>query len=406
MSETERLYYGQRSLLEHRARVLSVSGSGGFTDLVLDSTIFYPEGGGQPWDLGTIEGLPLVSVTEESGRILHRLAGALELKTGDQVSLVLDAKRRRDHSQQHSGQHLLSAILERRFGVHTLSFHLGSAASTIDVSCPDPDSGVFAEAEATADAFIATDRPFRVHLCPPEDSSRFDLRKQPPQGEAELRIVEIDAYDWVPCCGTHVSSCSELRTLKILSTERYKGNTRLYFVAGDRAVTELGTRFTLLKTAAGLLGCSAQEVPARAEALADGIKLKKSELEGLVRDRARLEVELALASPAAVSAEMRCLRFSYDDREAEASFETAKAAAARGFPSVVVSTKDRTVGVLVTQAMAASQSLPALGAALKPLLAASGARGGGGPYSFRASFPSAQDAEAFADGAAALFERK
>ena len=405
LGETERLYYERDCPPESEALILHVRNLDGHTDLVLDTTIFYPEGGGQPWDSGSIAGLPLTSVSEEGGRIFHRVEGVPGLKAGEQVHLILDTERRRDHSQQHSAQHLLSAILERKYGIHTLSFHLGASASTIDVSCPDPASPMFGAIEAEAESFIAAGRPFRLHICPPGDPDAFDLRKRPPAGEDELRIVEIDGYDWVPCCGTHVASCAELRILKILSTERYKGNTRLSFVAGGRAVRELGERFSSLKTIAGLLGSSTGEAAARVEGLVTGQKQRESELESLVRGRASLEVDLALSIPAAAEATPRVLNFSYDDRDAGAAFETAKAGAARDVAIIVLSRSDRTVGVLVPQSIAASRSLPSLGTTLRPLLDAfQGARGGGGALSFRANFASIGDAEAFAAATASRLE--
>jgi alanyl-tRNA synthetase len=405
LGETERLYYNKDCPSQSFALVLWIESSGPTTDLILDSTIFYPEGGGQPWDLGSIDGIPLISVTEKEGRVLHRLDGRTELKVGDRVSLLLDSRRRRDHSQQHSAQHLMSAILERAHGIHTLSFHLGAAASTIDISCPEPDSPIFEEVEALAESFIAEDRSFRIHTCPPEDLTDFDLRKKPPAGEAELRIVEIDGYDWVPCCGTHVSSCAELRLVKILSTEKYKGNTRLSFVAGDRAVAELGSRFSSLKAIAGLVGSSAAEAPGRVETLIKASRIRESELENLVRDRARLEVDAALARSAANPAMPRVLSFSYDDRSAEAAFETAKSGVARNLPVVVLSKQERTVAVLLPQRLSASEAAPTLASSLKPLLGAfPGAKGGGGPYSFRASFASVEDAEAFAAASIAKLE--
>ena len=405
MGETERLYYERDCPSESEALILHVRNLDGRTDIVLDTTIFYPEGGGQPWDSGSIAGLPLTSVSEEGGRIFHRVEGVPGLKAGGRVHLILDTERRRDHSQQHSAQHLLSAILERKYGMHTLSFHLGASASTIDVSCPDPASPIFGAIEAEAESFIAAGRPFRLHICPPADPDAFDLRKRPPAGEDELRIVEIDGYDWVPCCGTHVASCADLRILKILSTERYKGNTRLSFVAGGRAVRELGERFSSLKTIAGLLGSSTGEASARVEGLVSGQKQRESELESLVRDRARLEVDLALSIPAEARATVRVLNFSYDDRDAGAAFETAKAGAARDVAIIVLSRSDRTVGVLVPQSIAASRSFPSLGTTLRPLLDAfQGARGGGGALSFRANFASIGDAEAFAAATASRLE--
>lgn len=415
MRETRRLYYEDPALSRAEAVVIEARPGPDWVELALDSTIFYPEGGGQPCDLGTIAGLKLDSVREEDGRIFHRLPEGAAFRPGERVVLVLDRGRRRDHTQQHSGQHLLSAVLEREFGVHTISFHLGAEASTIDVGLREADQGTLDRLEALAEDFIERGHPFRVHVCPPEDLSSFALRRKPPQGEEEIRVVEIEGYDWVACCGTHVSSCAELRTLKLLSAERYKGNTRLSFVAGDRAVSLLRSRTEALKRAAGLLGCSPEDVPEKIRALDAGASATKAELGSLLRSRAALELRLALdarrgtspVSAASVEGGPRatdCLSFAYDDRTAEAGFETAKAAAAQGLPAVVLTRKDRTVSAIVPAPPKASGQEP-LGRRLGALLPGQGAKGGGGPSNFRASFDHLSDAESFAAAAVKTLSR-
>lgn len=404
MPDTTRLYYEDPSMLGCDALVIDVRDSGSGADIVLDRTAFYPEGGGQPCDLGSLGGLPLLKVFEEDSLVIHRVEGRPSFSAGDRVAMEVDARRRRDHSQQHSGQHLLSAVLEREHGIHTLGFHLGTAYCTIDVSRERMDASLIEELESKADAFIARDCHYRVHVCPPEDPSSFPLRKKLPQGEDLIRIVEIEAYDWVACCGTHVESASELRALTILYTERYKGNSRIYFMAGDRAVALLRRHHSLLRESALALGTSEEETPGRISSLL----LRGGTLEGeraaLMEERAGMEIELALAASRAEAGTIPAewpLRFSYRDRSAEAAFETAKAGASRGLAVVAVSIPDRTV-CLMTPAAAAKQGSIALGTLLKPLLQEKGGKGGGGPNSFRAVFETAQAAEDFAAAAGAL----
>jgi Ser-tRNA(Ala) deacylase AlaX len=384
-------------------------------------------------------GLPVLDVVEVGRAIVHRVEGVPAFAPGDTVAMAVDGTRRRDHSQQHSGQHLLSAILERNYGVHTIGFHLGTTYSTIDVSCAAMNEKMIGEIEKAAEDFIAKDHPYTIHVCPPEDPNSFPLRKKLPIGEDIIRIVEIGGYDWVACCGTHVSSAGELRMFKILSTEKYKGNTRIFFAAGGRAVALMAARYGLLAEIAAGLGTSAEEVPARVSALSARSVTLEAERDALLRERAGLEIDLALGGPAvgsspapsapgtlspAPDAGLRTpLVFSYSDRGADAAFETAKAGAACGVAVVAISIPDRTVCVTAPAAARATAAAPkppaatsaapaqsaagtpkplVLGPVLTPLLQQFGGRGGGGANSFRAVFESADKAKAFASAAASL----
>ena len=422
MSETSKLYYDDPSAMASEGKIIALRESGSNTDVILDRTVFFPEGGGQPCDLGTLGGVPVLKVMEEGLAIVHTVQGHPSLAAGDTISMSIDAARRRDHSQQHSGQHLLSAVLERKFGIHTVGFHLGATYCTIDVTCAGMDSTMIADIESTAETFIVEDHPFSIHICPPENPEAFPIRKNLPSGEAIIRIVEIAEYDWVACCGTHVASAGELRVLKILLTEKYKGNTRIYFVAGDRAIRLLTAHYRLIKDVAEELGAAVEAVPSRVSALLQRSGVLEAENAGLTRERASLEIERALggnepvssqASAAPMALKRAFLRFTYTDRSAEAAFETAKAGAARGVAVVAVSVPDRVVCAMAPASSSTKAADPggaqgttsrsiALGAALKPLLQRFGGKGGGSANNFRAAFETAENAEAFASEVASL----
>jgi len=425
MFETRKLYYDEPSALATEATILEVRASGANTDIILDRTVCYPEGGGQPCDLGTIRGISIVNAVEEGLAIVHTVEGHPDFAPGETVAVMIDAARRNDHSQQHSGQHLVSAILERKYGIHTVGFHLGSAYSTIDVTCEAMDATMIADIEAIAEGFIAEAHPFAIHVCPPEDPESFPLRKKLPEGEAIIRVVEIEGYDWVACCGTHVSSAAALRVLKILSAEKYKGNTRIYFVAGDRGIRLLKAHHAILKDIAAGLGTAAEEASSRVSTLLRRNGAMEVENASLLRERARLEIEFALQGRAVESASapgspaaayLRPLLFTYADRSADAAFETAKAGAAHGVAVVAVSVPERAVCVMApaskpagAAAQGGAQDLAgevfrpiALGAALKPSLQRFGGKGGGGASNFRAVFETAEAAEAFASEAVKL----
>ena len=143
----------------------------------------------------------------------------------------------RDFIVQHSAQHLLSGILLRLTGCYTVSMRLGDETSTIDLDCPELSPETLSAAEDEAAAAIEKDCPYIVHLCPPEDILSFPLRKIPPRGEEVIRVIEIQGYDFSPCCGTHCKSAGQIAMLRVLDAEKYKGMTRIYFIAGRRVLT-------------------------------------------------------------------------------------------------------------------------------------------------------------------------
>jgi alanyl-tRNA synthetase len=273
--QTERIYYKFASAAPLEAEILELRPSGdGNTQILLDKTIFYPEGGGQPCDRGTINGIPLLGVREKDGEILHLVSPeeAGKLRQGP-VELVLDTRRRRDLTTLHTGQHLLSGIIFRMTGAETVSLHMGDETCTIDVDTRlNSSSGaitindeiLIGIEEAVADA-IEENHPVTIHLCPPEDISSFPLRKLPPQKEEVIHVVEIKGYDCmrrvhtvgmypetntlpkqptlglvdcVACCGTHLKSTAEIGMLRIFGAEKYKGMTRITFIAGHRLLRD------------------------------------------------------------------------------------------------------------------------------------------------------------------------
>ncbi len=434
---TERLYYTHPEVSRTKARVLdirkvdSVAGvtdvadfadvAAGFDEVVLDRTIFFPGGGGQPCDLGSLAGFKLVEVKEDAqGNVVHVVRavsgssdvdGSSRLKVGDEVELVLDVARRRDHTQQHSGQHLLSAVLEHECGIHTISFHLGTEYTTIDVTGQLLEKAEIQKVETCVNAWIGDARSIITHVCPPEDLVRFKVRRDLPQGQEIIRIVEIDGYDWVACCGTHARSTAKLRAFKILSCEKYKGGTRIYFVAGDRAVALLSRYFDLAKDAAALLGGSVEALVERVSALNANVQTLELERNGLVKERAKFEVDAAMDGSVAgpdgsvmgqgecfvlpassmFSEGARLIVFKYANRSAAAALESVKAGANRGAVTVALVEPEHTVLFMAPKLAGA----PNLASALKAKMSQYGGSGGGQAGSFRAVFPDEKHALSF-----------
>ena len=238
---TEKAYYVYASPAPYAAEIRELSaGTGGAIKVILDKTIFYPEGGGQSGDRGTINGVPLLDVLEEDGEIIHLFSAehAEKLKPGP-ATLVLDSRRRHDFTQLHTGQHLLSGIILRKLGAPTVSLHLGEDICTIDVDIQTElnEELLIEIEEAVADA-IEENHPVITHLCPPEDISSFSLRKVPPIGEEVIRVVEVEGFDTIACCGTHLKSTAEIGMLRVLNAEKYKGKARIAFLAGRRVLRD------------------------------------------------------------------------------------------------------------------------------------------------------------------------
>src|SRR6185295_18188337 len=226
---TERLYYQDCYLREFAARVVEIADGG--RRVYLDRTAFYPTSGGQPFDLGTLAGIAVREVIDEEDRIGHVLDAPLGAAT--EVTGAIDWDRRYDHMQQHTGQHLLSAVLEELFAIRTVSFHLGSEVSTIDVEAPALTAKQLERAEDRCAEIIAEARPVQITF---EDaSSDLELRKASTR-TGTLRIVSIGGVDRSACGGTHVRTAAEIGMVLTGKLEKIRGITRVEFVCGKRAL--------------------------------------------------------------------------------------------------------------------------------------------------------------------------
>lgn len=235
----------------------------------LSDTAFYPTGGGQPCDLGVLDGCPVVDVTHEGDEapILHCVRSARPLS--GTVTGQIDAARRRDHTQQHSGQHLISHVLYERFGAYSLGLHVGREDSYVDLV----DDGSFRltreicdDMEREINEWIARDEPVRCFFPTEQELANLPLRKKPDPHEA-LRIVCIGKKEAVACCGTHVTSTAQVQMVHILSWQQSHGNLRVFFVAGLRAVQYAALRIAQADAAAKLFSCNVAELTAAVERL-------------------------------------------------------------------------------------------------------------------------------------------
>jgi alanyl-tRNA synthetase len=293
---TERLYYTDAYLPEFSARVVDVADDG--KRIYLDRTALYPTSGGQLHDIGTLAGQPVIDVVDEGDRVAHLLAAAAAVDIGREVNGKVDWTRRFDHMQQHTGQHLLSAVFEDLFGAKTVSVHFGDATSTLDLETDSMSPQSLERAERRANLVIAENRPVSVTF---EDAATANGLRKASDRTGTLRIVTIADLDRSACGGTHVRATGEIGGLLIRGTERTKKAIRVEFVCGLRAVERARADFQALTAMATSLSTSidsvAPLVASQAAQLKDAVKAQRN-LEKLIGAyQARSLYEQTLAGP-------------------------------------------------------------------------------------------------------------
>jgi alanyl-tRNA synthetase len=232
---TERLYYDDATLITFEARVVEGRNTEGGPAVRLDRTAFYPTSGGQPYDTGSLGGIPVRDVwDDESGTVWHLLDA---MPATDNVSGAIDWSRRFDHMQQHTGQHLLSAAFVEVFGANTIGFHLGAESSTIDLDIPNLSWEAAFRVEDEVNRVVWENRAVTIHSVTRDELGDIPLRK-PPQVTGTIRIIWVEGYDASACGGTHVRNTGEIGLIKITGIERYKGGVRVAFLCGERALRD------------------------------------------------------------------------------------------------------------------------------------------------------------------------
>ena len=381
---TERLYYNDCYLREFQARVIEIADNG--RRVLLDRTAFYPTSGGQPFDLGELGGAAVVEVVEEEDRLVHVLDAPISV--GD-VAAKVDWTRRFDHMQQHTGQHLLSAVFEELFGIGTVSFHMGSAVSTIDVSAAALELKQIERVEERCAEIVAEARPVLITF---EDASAdLGLRKAS-ERTGTLRIVSIEGLDRSACGGTHVRSTSEIGAIQIRKLEKIRGTTRVEFVCGLRALRAARSDFRLLSEISRTLSTPFEDIPALITAQIE--KAKTLEKTGL-----RLSTELAKRE----GGELHAATAPGDDGirrvTQHGSIDDAVRARAQAFiaggKAVFLAVSDDPPSVLLA---ASADSGVHAGNQIKEAVSAAGGRGGGNQAIAQGSVPAA----ALSDVVAAL----
>jgi len=369
---TTRLYYTDPVLLDFTGVVTDVLEAGERTAVVLDQTAFYPTSGGQPFDTGRLGDVRVEDVIDlEDGRIAHVVAGPLAV--GARVDGRIDGPRRFDHMQQHTGQHVLSAAFGREHHARTVSFHLGSDTSTIDLAAPLSAERVSA-AEQEANRIVWDDRPVRVRFVSEAEAASLPLRKEPARG-GTLRLVEVDGFDLSACGGTHVVSTGRIGIIAVTGFERFKGGTRLAFLCGGRALARFRQQRDVIASAVGRLSVVPGELPGAIERLQEDIRDQKHVARGLQQRLVRHEAD-AYAQRASDVAGLRLIAERVEGWDAQGLKALAAEIAARPRHAAVLLSDD--APPLIVIARAADLEVDA-GVTLKRLTAAFGGKGGGRP---------------------------
>jgi alanyl-tRNA synthetase len=279
---TERLYYDDPYKREFDATVVSVEAHAAAENgaalraVRLDRTSFYPTTGGQPFDTGTLGLSRVVDVIDdESGDVVHVVDGPVP-EVGDAVRGVVDWPRRFDHMQQHTGQHVLSAAFVRRFGVKTVSFHLGADVSTIDLA-RELTTKEIAAAEDEANRVVWEDRPVTIRYATAEEAAALPLRKDPVR-TGTLRLIDVEGFDLSACGGTHVSRTGAIGVIAVTAWERFKGGHRLEFACGGRVLARFRTLRDVTSAAVRALSVLPADVASGIERVQAELKEQKRAL--------------------------------------------------------------------------------------------------------------------------------
>ncbi|MGI4827337.1 MAG: alanyl-tRNA editing protein [Janthinobacterium lividum] len=393
-SVAERLYYDSAEL-EFSARVTDIrlvaterneaGEPAQHWQVALDRTAFYPESGGQPWDMGVLiatarSGATLEVAVErveedEAGEVWHFVRKPLP--QGTEIVGRIDAQRRRDHMQQHSGQHLLSAVFVSQIGARTVSFHLGAETSTIDIVLPEGVEALnpsqIEAAEIEVNRLISDDRPLTPRWHTREETESMlrsgQLRKLP-ERSGPMRVVEMQGVEFNACGGTHVPSTGAIGGLLLRRVEKAKGGWRVEFLCGQRAVQAARRDFLLLTGVAASLSVGANDVPARIAALQEESRAAHKAQRGLLDELATASAESLLAN--ASNAVVVSARFA--EKPIEFAKRIASAIAGAGKIGVIAATQAQQGAIAFAVPAGHSQHA---GNLLREVFASHGARGGG-----------------------------
>jgi alanyl-tRNA synthetase len=388
---TERLYYSDSYARVFSARVVARDSWQGRPAVALDRSAFYPEGGGQPADVGAINGVRVLDVQARDGVVWHVLERALD---DDAVRGEIDWARRFDHMQQHHGQHLLSAAFVEALGIQTASFHLGAAASTIDLDAAALSAEQVAAAEALANAVVWENQPVQARFVSAEELAALPLRKAPTVS-GPVRVVSVEGFDHSACGGTHPSSTGGVGLIAVRGWSRQKSGVRVEFVCGGRALRDYQRLNGIASQLAAGLSVAPDDLPATIERLRASEASARKALEAAQGELLDAEAARLLAGAAAIGS-ARVVRASLRERPADALRGLAQRIAAAPGAVALLGLHGERAQLLVARAEGVPLDAAALLRAALPLV---GGKGGGSPALAQGGGPNAAGLEAALDAA-------
>ncbi len=397
---TKRLYYDQPALLEFDSVVEEVSPPTGEQprhSVTLRESAFYPTSGGQVHDTGwlTVDGQDRVRVAEvvdaEDGRVVHYLeAPVRQPVSGAAVHGSIDRGRRRDHMQQHTGQHVLSAAFIELYQMPTVSFHMGDDYCSIDLGTGAINPGQVVGAEKRANEIIFENRMVRIRYVSRAEAEKLGLRKLPPAERDELRLIEIADFDLSACGGTHVGATGQIGSILLRKTEKTRQGIRVEFVCGDRAVRTARRDYAASTEAAGLFSAQIWDVPNQIRKSFDDVKLLRKQKDDALESLAGAMAASALQDAREVNGRRIIVR-CFSDRDTAFAKLFAQKASRSGTPAIVLAgSAVDPAGLVFAQTPGGSADM---GALLKQVLSAVGGRGGGSHDFAQGGVPAGCDPE-------------
>lgn len=275
--DSRALFYQDSHLCHFTAQVTQCRPADGGWAICLDQTAFYPEGGGQPWDLGSLADAQVLAVEEQNGVIVHRCDRPLPV--GQAVTGQIDWPRRFDFMQQHSGEHILSGFIHSRYGFHNVGFHMGAGVTTIDFDGIIPQEDL-PGLEAAVNEAIWRDLPVKTWFAQGRELEGLPYRSKRPL-EGLVRLVEFPGLDLCACCGTHVVRTGEIGLLKLLSWSRFHQGVRMEMVCGRRALGYLSQVYAQNRLVGQIFSAKPLETGAAAQRAAQALEAAKVRAAGL-----------------------------------------------------------------------------------------------------------------------------
>jgi alanyl-tRNA synthetase len=397
---TQRLYYDAPSLYEFDSvveEVISPPDAPSRVGIVLRETAFYPTSGGQVYDTGWLalgggERLRVSEVAEaDDGRVVHYLeASAQPLSSGTSVHGSIDAERRRDHMQQHTGQHVLSAAFAELYQFPTASFHMGEDYCSIDLATDALSAAQVAGAEKRANEIVFENQAVETRYVRREEAEKLGLRKLPPAQRDQLRLIEIANFDLSACGGTHVGATGQIGSILLRKTEKTRQGMRVEFVCGGRAVRTARRDFTTLTEAAALYSSQLSDVPEMIrKSLEEARSVRKQKDEALEQLAEAMATVAVREQPEGNGRVV--VKKSFADRDINFAKLFAQKATRTSVPVIaLVASTMSPPGLVFAQSSGGTADM---GALLKQVLSSVGGRGGGSRDFAQGGIPADCDVE-------------